>query len=206
MEVVKASLLHAVYMSHTSSARNLECNERNRARLRELVGVHAEAVVHAYFLASIGDPAGVPLEPEKIPETPIPQAQASVVRIANDIEDLLDHAALLERKSLNCFRRVLETHGAVARACGYHAMVDEFEARIQMAEQLPMTGEVDPAMTPWLIDRLHDRSAHPLLSASVGDGTMSRSALGFLMKTSKRILPFRVKVACKNVLKQVVSG
>lgn len=206
MDMVKASLLHAIYMGHTSSSMHLECNGRNRSRLRQLVGAHVEAVVHAYFLASPGDPGSVKMDRDKINETPIPEAQASVVRIANDIEDLLDHAALLERKSLSDFRRVLEAHGAVARACGYHAMVEEFEARIEMAERLPTTGDVESGVAPWLIERLHDRSAVSRLSAAEGDGTGSRSPLGLLLTTSKRLVPFQLKVACKNGLKRLIAG
>lgn len=199
-DLVKAALLHAAYMANTSSGRHLACTEPNRALLRELVGARVEAIAHAYAAASApghGDRQG---PPPVIEELPIVCAQASVVRIANDIEDLLDQAALLESKSPQDFARVHASHGPVAEACGYQAMVAEFAERIRLAEVAQAAGSEDPAVAPWVIALLRERSAYPLLQSRSLGVRSRRLAARVLRKLPRRAFPLPVKVAAKKVL------
>ncbi|KAF0654165.1 glycosyltransferase [Cyanobium sp. Copco_Reservoir_LC18] len=197
-DLVKASLLHAVYMAHTTSGRHLAPTARNRALLRELVGRRVEAIAHAYAAASAAGPRQAP--PPVIEELPIVSAQASVVRIANDIEDLLDHAALLERKSLKQFARVHATHGPVAEACGYRALVAEFAERIRLAEAALAPGSQDPAAAAWLIELLRQRSPHPLLQSHSLAVRSRRLAARVVRKLPRRGIPLPLKLAARKVL------
>ncbi len=198
-DLVKASLLHAAYMANTSSGRHLAPTERNRALLRELVGRKVEAIAHTYAAASAAGPREAP--PPAIEELPIVSAQASVVRIANDIEDLLDHAALLERKSLKQFARVHAAHGPVAEACGYSAMVAEFAERIRLAELALEPGSQDPAAEAWLIELLRERSPHPLLESHSLATRSRRLAARVVRKLPRRGVPLPLKLAAKKVLR-----
>ena len=197
-DLVKASLLHAAYMPNTSSGRHLAPTERNRALLRELVGRRVEAIAHAYAAASAAGPRMAP--PPVIEELPIVRAQASVVRIANDIEDLLDHAALLERKSLQHFARVHASHGPVAEACGYQAMVAEFAERLRLAEAALAPGSQDPAAAAWLIELLRERSPHPLLQSHSLAVRSRRLAARVVRKLPRRGIPLPLKRAARKVL------
>ena len=199
-DLVKASLLHAAYMPNTSSGRHLAPTERNRALLRELVGRKVEAIVHAYAAASAAGPAAPEGPPPVIEELPIVSAQASVVRIANDIEDLLDHAALLERKSLKHFARVHGSHGPVAEACGYQAMVAEFAERIRLAEAALAPGSQDPAAAAWLIELLRERSPYPLLESHSLATRSRRLAARVVRKLPRRGIPLQLKIAAKKLL------
>ncbi|MBD2719334.1 glycosyltransferase [Synechococcus sp. FACHB-909] len=196
-DLVKASLLHAAYMANTSSGRHLAPTERNRALLRELVGRKVEAIAHAYAAASA---AGTREAPPVIEEMPIVSAQASVVRIANDIEDLLDHAALLERKSLQHFARVHASHGPVAEACGYKAMVAEFAERIRLAEAALAPGSQDPAAEAWLIKLLRERSPYPLLESHSLATRSRRLAARVVRKLPRQGIPLQLKIAARKVL------
>jgi hypothetical protein len=195
-DLVKASLLHAVYMP-TTSRRHLAPTERNRALLRELVGRKVEAIAHAYGAATAADPQG---PPPVIEELPIVSAQASVVRIANDIEDLLDHAALLERKSLKHFARVHAAHGPVAETCGYQAMVAECAERIRQAEVALAPGSQDPAAATWLIELLRERSPHPLLQSHSLAVRSRRLAARVVRKLPRQGIPLPLKLAASKVL------
>lgn len=195
-DLVKASLLHAAYMP-TTSRRHLAPTERNRALLRELVGRKVEAIAHAYAVASAAGPREVP---PVIEELPIVSAQASVVRIANDIEDLLDHAALLERKSLKHFARVHASHGHVAEACGYLAMVAEFAERIRLAEVALEPGSQDPAAEAWLIELLRQRSPHPLLKSHSLAVRSRRLAARVVRKLPRQGIPQPLKLAARKLL------
>jgi len=199
-DLVKASLLHAAYMPNTSSGRHLAPTERNRALLRELVGRKVEAIAHAYGAASAAGPADRQAPPLAIEEMPIVSAQASVVRIANDIEDLLDHAALLEGKSLQHFARVHATHGPVAEACGYQAMVAEFAERIRLAEAALAPGSQDPAAEAWLIALLRERSPYPLLESHSLATRSRRLAARVVRKLPRRGLPLPLKIAARKAL------
>ncbi|WP_158219545.1 glycosyltransferase [Synechococcus sp. BO 8801] len=196
-DLVKASLLHAAYMANTSSGRHLAPTERNRALLRELVGRKVEAIAHAYAVASA---AGTREAPPVIEEMPIVSAQASVVRIANDIEDLLDHAALLERKSLKHFARVHASHGPVAEACGYQALVAEFAERIRLAEVAQAPGSQDPAAEAWLIKLLRERSPYPLLESHSLATRSRRLAARIVRKLPRQGIPLQLKIAARKVL------
>ncbi|AFY29038.1 glycosyltransferase family 2 protein [Cyanobium gracile] len=199
-DLVKASLLHAVYMPNTSSGRHLTPTERNRALLRDLVGRKVEAIAHAYGAASAAGPADPQGPPPVIAELPIVSAQASVVRIANDIEDLLDHAALLERKSLRHFARVHTAHGPVAEACGYRAMVAEFAERIRLAEAALAPGSQDPAAAAWLIELLRERAPYPLLESHSLAVRSRRLAARVVRKIPRRGIPLPLKLAARKVL------
>jgi len=199
-DLVKASLLHAAYMPNTSSGRHLAPTERNRALLRELVGRKVEAIVHAYAAASAAGPADRQGPPPVIEELPIVSAQASVVRIANDIEDLLDHAALLERKSLKHFARVHASYGPVAEACGYRAMVAEFGERIRLAEAALAPGSQDPAAEAWLIELLRERSPYPLLESQSLATRTRRLAARVVRKLPRQGIPLQLKIAARKVL------
>ena len=199
-DLVKASLLHAAYMP-TSSRRHLAPTERNRALLRELVGRKVEAIAHAYAVATAAGPADRQGPPPVIEELPIVSAQASVVRIANDIEDLLDNAALLERKSLKHFARVHASHGPVAEACGYQAMVAEFAERIRLAEVALEPGSQDPAAADWLIALLRERSPYPLLESHSLATRSRRLAARLVRKLPRRGIPLPLKIAAKKVLR-----
>ncbi|WP_216913928.1 MULTISPECIES: glycosyltransferase [unclassified Synechococcus] len=196
-DLVKASLLHAAYMANTSSGRHLAPTERNRALLRELVGRKVEAIAHTYAVASA---AGTREAPLVIEEMPIVSAQASVVRIANDIEDLLDHAALLERKSLKHFARVHASHGSIAEACGYQAMVAEFAERIRLAEAALAPGSQDPAAEAWLIKLLRERSPYPLLESHSLATRSRRLAARVVRKLPRQGIPLQLKIAARKVL------
>jgi len=135
-----------------------------------------------------------------IEELPIVSAQASVVRIANDIEDLLDHAALLERKSLQHFARVHATHGPVAEACGYQAMVAEFAERIRLAEAALAPGSQDPAAEAWLIALLRERSPYPLLESHSLATRSRRLAARVVRKLPRRGIPLPLKIAARKAL------
>ncbi|MCP9835792.1 MULTISPECIES: glycosyltransferase family 2 protein [unclassified Cyanobium] len=198
-DLVKASLLHAVYMP-TTSRRHLAPTERNRALLRELVGRKVEAIAHAYGAASAAAPADHQGPPPVIEELPIVCAQASVVRIANDIEDLLDHAALLERKSLKHFARVHAAHGPVAETCGYQAMVAEFAERIRLAEVALAPGSQDPAAAAWLIELLRERSPHPLLQSHSLAVRSRRLAARVVRKLPRQGIPLPLKLAARKAL------
>ncbi len=199
-DLVKASLLHAAYMANTSSGRHLAPTERNRALLRELVGRKVEAIVHTYAAASAAGPADSQAPPPVIEEMPIVSAQASVVRIANDIEDLLDHAALLERKSLKHFARVHASYGPVAEACGYRAMVAEFAERIRLAEAALAPGSQDPAAEAWLVELLRQRSPYPLLESHSLATRSRRLAARVVRKLPRRGIPLPLKIAAKKAL------
>jgi hypothetical protein len=199
-DLVKASLLHAAYMPNTTSGRHLAPTERNRALLRELVGRKVEAIVHTYAKASAAGPAAPQGPPPVIEELPIVSAQASVVRIANDIEDLLDHAALLERKSLKHFARVHAAHGPVAEACGYRAMVAEFAERIRLAEAALAPGAQDPAAEAWLIELLRERSPYPLLESHTLATRVRRLGARVVRKLPRQGIPLSLKIAARKVL------
>ncbi len=200
-DLVKASLVHAIYMANTSSGRHLAPTERNRALLRDLVGRRVEAIIHAYAAASAAGRGAPQGPPPVIEELPIVSAQASVVRIANDIEDLLDHAALLERKPLKHFARVHAFHGPIAEACGYQAMVAEFAERIRLAEAALAPGSQDPAVAAWLIALLRERSPHPLLQ-SHSLGVRSRQlAARVVRKLPRQGIPLPLKLAGRKVLR-----
>ncbi len=199
-DLVKASLLHAAYMPNTSSGRHLAPTERNRALLRELVGRKVEAIAHTYAAASAAGPSDRQGPPPVIEEMPIVSAQASVVRIANDIEDLLDHAALLERKSLKHFARVHASHGPVAEACGYKAMVAEFAERIRLAEVALAPGSQDPAAEAWLIELLRQRSPYPLLESHSLATRSRRLAARVVRKLPRQGIPLQLKIAARKVL------
>lgn len=199
-DLVKASLLHAVYMANTSSGRHLAPTERNRARLRELVGRQVEAIAHTYATASGAGPAAPQGSPPVSEELPIVSAQASVIRIANDIEDLLDHAALLERKSLQHFARVHASHGPVAEACGYHAMVAEFAGRLRQAEAALAPGSQDPAAAAWLIELLRQRSPYPLLQSHTLATRVRRLGARVVRKLPRKGIPLSLKIVAKKAL------
>ncbi len=199
-DLVKASLLHAAYMPNTSSGRHLAPTARNRVLLRELVGRKVEAIAHAYGAATAAGSTHPPGPPPVIEELPIVSAQASVVRIANDIEDLLDHAALLERKPLKQFARVHASHGPVAEACGYQAMVAEFAERIRLAEVALAPGSQDPAAEAWLIELLRERSPYPLLESHSLATRSRRLAARVVRKLPRRGIPLPLKIAAKKAL------
>jgi hypothetical protein len=200
LDLAKAALLYAVYMGNTSSSKHLACTDRNRALLKDLVGTRVEAIVHAYATASAARSLPPDRPPPLIEELPIVSAQASIVRIANDIEDLLDNAALLERKSLQRFARMQASHGPVAEACGYQPMVVEFAERIRQAEAAQTVGSEDPAVADWVIALLQERSSYPLLQ-SRSLGVHSRKlAARVLRRLPREAIPFRVKVAARKVL------
>lgn len=200
-DLVKAAILHASYMIDTSSKHHLACTEQNRALLRHLVGGKVEAIVHEYLHISIDCTHGQRSEHSELDETPIVLAQASIVKIANDMEDLLDHAALLEKKSLSSFAFVLSSLGPLAEACGYDALVTEFGERLRLAELSLQDGFQDDCAAKWIIQLFDQPSPdHLFLSQSHGVPRARSLATRVLLKLPRKLLPFRVKVAAKKVL------
>lgn len=199
-DLVKAALLHAVFMGNTSSKNHLTCTDQNRTLLRGLVGNKVEAIVHEYFLLSSIATDDKRTDLAEVDETPIVRAQAIIVKIANDIEDLLDHAALLEQKPLRSFAGTLSYMGPVAEACGYEALVAEFGERIRLAEASLQNGSGDHGAVEWMI-QLFDQASPQALLFLQSQGVSSPSlATRVLHDLPRKLLPFRVKVAARKAL------
>lgn len=199
-DLVKASLLHAVYMGNTSSKHHLTCTDQNRTLLKHLVGSKVEAIVHEYLLLSTASPQDHRTDLAEVDETPIVKAQAIIVKIANDIEDLLDHAALLENKSLRSFASILSCRGPVAEACGYDALIAEFRERIRLAESSLQDCSQDHGAAEWMIQLFSQTSPEPLLLLQSQDVPAPSLATRVLHELPRKLLPFRVKVAARKAL------
>lgn len=199
-DLVKAALLHAVYMGNTSSKNHLACNDQNRNLLRQIVGNKVEAIVHEYLLLSSVSNQDQPTDLAEIDETPIVRAQAIIVKIANDIEDLLDHAALLEKKSLRSFAGILSSKGPVAEACGYDALVAELRERIRLAEATFQNPSGDHDASEWMIQLFNQVSPEPSFLLQSQDVQVPNLATRLLHNLPRKLLPFRIKLAARKAL------
>jgi glycosyltransferase involved in cell wall biosynthesis len=198
-DLVKAALLHAIYLERTTSANHLPSTAQNRTLIKNIVGNKVEAIVYHYALATRSLLRQKITEPELIGEFPIVRAQAAVVRIANDIEDLLDHAAILEGKNLKIFSTSLALDGILAESCGYHSMVAEFSDRISLAESVQGLALDNSASQDSMIDLLHNRSSFIAyvvknLGLSI-DGLVAK----ILRKLPRQLLPMRTRLAVSMV-------
>ncbi|MCP9820732.1 glycosyltransferase [Synechococcus sp. Cruz-9H2] len=112
-DLVIAGLLHALYLQGASSSDCiLTATPKHRAFVKELVGAPIEAVVHWYPTCSFLEPDHWSQIPTAIEQTPLELAAALIVRVANEIEECLDHKLLFDHKVL------LKTKGDAHRESG----------------------------------------------------------------------------------------
>ncbi len=128
IDVTVAGLVHAAYEQGDFGVRGAGLASHNRARVREAIGPHAEALVARYQQT-----------PGTTWESVPPQELAPILqmRMANELDEHIDRRIQYAGIAQEAARARGAKLAAAGRACGFASLADELEAATDDARPVP---------------------------------------------------------------------
>jgi uncharacterized protein DUF6817 len=141
VDAVVAGLLHAAYPNGDFGAVPGGATERNRARVREVIGADAERYVHGFAATGWNDKS-VPRLHAALPTLTEVEREVATIRLANVLDDSLDRpyvtgeAGRYDRSILSVWPLLVE----MAEVLGHGALASELRSRRDAAELPALPG------------------------------------------------------------------